>query len=60
MVYALWWVWVMTMMIWCGWDENEVARRCHSGPGTMLLVMEYVLVIWSGLGGFDWSSVILE
>ena len=35
-----WWVWVMTVMVWSGWDENEVARGCRDWPGTMLLVLE--------------------
>ena len=54
------WVWVMAMMIWSGWDKNEVTRRGRGGPGTVLLVLEYVLVMWSGLGGFDWFRVGFE
>ena len=35
-----WWVWVMAMMIWSGWDKNEVTRRGRGRPVTVLLVLE--------------------
>ena len=31
---------MMTMMVWSGWDENEVVKRCRGGPGTKLMVLE--------------------
>ena len=47
----------MAMIVWSSWDKNEVAMRGRSGPGTVMLALEYVLVIWSGIGGFSWSRV---
>ena len=47
--------WVMS-----GWDKNDVARKGRCRSEIVLLVLEQVLVIWSGLGGFEWSRVGLE
>ena len=30
----------MVMMVWSGWDKNEVARTGHGGSGTVLLILE--------------------
>ena len=30
----------MAIMVWSGWDKNNVARRGRGGPGTVLLVLE--------------------
>ena len=30
----------MAMMIWGGWDENEITRRGRGGPGTVMFVLE--------------------
>ena len=35
-----WLVWVMALMVWNGWDKNQVAMRGRSGPGTVLLALE--------------------
>ena len=43
----------MTIRIWSGWNKNEVARRGRGGPGTRVVVLDEVIVIWSGLGGPD-------
>ena len=31
---------VMVMMIWSGWDKDEVTMRGHGLPGTVMLVLE--------------------
>ena len=46
-------VWMMTIRIWSAWDKNEVARRGRGEPGTVMVVLDGVMVIWSGFGGFD-------
>ena len=51
---------MMAITIWSGWDKNEVAREGRSEPGTAVVVLDGVMVIWSSLGGFDWSMVGLE
>ena len=51
---------MIAIRIWSGWDKNEVAKRGHSGPGTVVVVLDGVMVIWSSLRGFDWSRVGLE
>jgi hypothetical protein len=30
----------MAMMIWSGWDKDEVIKRGHGSPGTVMLVLE--------------------
>ena len=35
-----WWVCVIMMMVWSGWDKNDVARTGCGGPGTVLLILE--------------------
>ena len=44
---------MMTIRIWSGWDKNEVAKRGPGEPGTAVVVLDGVMVIWSSLGGFD-------
>ena len=51
---------MIAIRIWSGWDKNEVARRCRGEPGTAVVVLNGVMVIWSSLGGFDWSRMGLE
>ena len=48
---------MIAIRIWSGWDEKEVARRGHGGPGTVVVVLNGVMVIWNGLGGFDWWMI---
>ena len=51
---------MMAIRIWSGWDNNEVARGGRSEPGTAVVVLDGVMVIWSSLGGFDWFMGGLE
>ena len=51
---------MVTIRIWSGWNKNEVARRGRGGSGTVVVVLNRVMVIWSGLEGFDWFRVGLE
>ena len=36
-----------------GWDKNDVTRKGRGRSEIVMLVLEQVLVIWSGLGGFE-------
>ena len=37
-----------------------MARKLRGWFGTVLVVLENVLAVWSGPGDFDWSMVVLE
>ena len=50
--------WVMALIALNGWDKYKVTRKVLGWLGTALTVLENVLVIWSGLREFDWSSVV--
>ena len=47
-----WLVWMMTMMVRSCWDENEVARRCCGGPGTIINAVD----LGVSLGHLEWSG----
>ena len=51
---------MIAIRIWSGGDKNEVARRGRGEPETAVVVLNGVMVIWSSLGGVDWSRVSLE
>ena len=36
---------MIAIRILSGWDKNEVARRGHGGPGTVVVVQDGVMVI---------------
>ena len=42
------------------WVKYKVASKVLGWRGTMLVVLENVLVVSSGLKDFDWSRVALE
>ena len=48
------------LMILNGWDKYGVARKVRDWFGTVLVVLENVLVVCSSLGDFDWSRVVLD
>ena len=43
----------MALMILNDWDKYGVARKVRGWFGKVLVVLENVLVVWSGLGDFD-------
>ena len=44
---------MMAIGIWSGWNKNEIARRGRGEPGTVVVVLDGVMVIWSGLREFE-------
>ena len=50
----------MVLMVLNGWDKYKVARKVLGWLGTVLVVLENVLVVSSGPRDFDWSRVALE
>ena len=48
----------MALMVLNKWDKYKVVRKVIGWLGTALVVLENVLVVWSGLRDFDWSRVV--
>ena len=50
----------MVLMVLNGQDKFGVTRKVRVWFGTVLVVLENILAVWSGPGDFDWSRVVLE
>ena len=52
---------MIALVVWSGWDNKfRLARKGRGWLGTVLVVMENILVVLSGLGNQYWFIVVLE